>query len=43
MDMEYSYNDCNTGAGTYGYNHSVELHWHLNFHKFDIKSTLKEK
>ena len=27
-----------TGAGTRGHNYCVELHWHLSFHKFDVKN-----
>ena len=27
-----------TGAVTCGYNYCVELHWHLSFHKFDVKN-----
>ena len=29
-----------TTGGTRGYNYCVELHWHLRFHKFDIKNLL---
>ena len=32
-----------TGAGTCGHNNCMWLHWHLSFHKFDIKYFKKFK
>ena len=32
-----SSNDCNPKPGTWSYNCCVWLHWHLSFHKFDLK------
>ena len=32
-----------TGAGNRGYNHCVELHWHLSVYKFNIKRLFKQK